>query len=159
MSRRISSFSVPSAATLMRLRLATGEERRAVRARSDADLDRDVADLALAAAVGALLVDGDALADDRLLDLVEGELRALAVLAVGVGVGIAGVLLQHGLLDRLGRRLALELVLDLRRRVERGAVALADLAHELLVDDGRLDDELLLAGHLGQLALGARRSS
>src|SRR6478672_3934087 len=54
-----------------RLRLATGEERRAVRARSDADLDRDVADLALAAPVGALLVDGDALADDRLLDLVE----------------------------------------------------------------------------------------
>ena len=57
-----------------RLRLAAREERRAVRARRDADLDRDRADLALAAAVGALLLDGDALADDRLLE--RGRTRA-----------------------------------------------------------------------------------
>ena len=63
-----------------RLRLPAREQRRAVRARRDADLDRDVADLVLAAAVGALLVDGDALADDRLLELVERHLHGGAAL-------------------------------------------------------------------------------
>jgi hypothetical protein len=39
-----------------------------VDARGDVDLALDRADLVLGAAVGALLVDGDALADDVLLD-------------------------------------------------------------------------------------------
>src|SRR3954468_17034097 len=56
-----------------RLRLAAGEERGAVRARRDADLDRDRADLPLGAAVGTALVLGDALADDRLLETIERE--------------------------------------------------------------------------------------
>ena len=59
-----------------RLRLAAREQRRAVRARQRLDVDRDLADLALGAAVRALLVDGDALADDLLLERVERELRA-----------------------------------------------------------------------------------
>ena len=60
-----------------RLRLPAREQRRAVRARQHADLDRDVADLVLRATVRALLLDRDALADDLLLELVEGELRGL----------------------------------------------------------------------------------
>jgi uncharacterized protein (DUF1778 family) len=64
LSSRISSRVVPSATTRQRLRLAAREERRAVRARAAADLGGDRADLLLRAAVRALLVDGDALADD-----------------------------------------------------------------------------------------------
>ncbi len=136
------------------LRLAAGEQRRAVRARGDADLDRDRADLFVVAAVGALLVDRDALADDRLLEAVERELRLLAVLGVRVGLWVAGVLLEDGGLDGLRRILALELVDHLGRGVELRAVAGADLVEEVLVDDGRLDRELRLAGLLGELALG-----
>ena len=117
-----------------RLRLPAREQRRAVRARRHADFDRDVADLVLRAAVGALLLDGDALADDRLLELVEGELHGRAALLGGhelllggaLGRG-RGVLLEDRLLDGLGRVLALELVLDLGGLVERGAVRGADL--------------------------------
>ena len=58
-----------------RLRLAAREQRRAVRAREQPDLGLDRADLLLRAAVRALLVDGDALADHVLLELVERELR------------------------------------------------------------------------------------
>src|ERR1035441_5148716 len=47
-----------------RLGLPAREQRRAVGPGSDADLDQDVADLVLGAAVWALLVHGDALADD-----------------------------------------------------------------------------------------------
>ena len=142
-----------------RLRLAAGEEGRAVRARRDADLDRDRPDLALGATVRTALLLGDALADDRLLDAVERELRALAELGVRVGLGVAAVLLEHGLLDDLRRGLAGELVLDRGGLVEREAVALGDLADEVLVDLRRLDRELLLAGLLGQLALQRRRAS
>src|SRR5207244_7306025 len=74
------------------LGLAAGEQRGAVRARGDADLDRDRADLPLATAVRALLVDGDALPDDLLLELVERRLRARPVLGVRPGAGIAVVL-------------------------------------------------------------------
>src|SRR5829696_2836643 len=54
------------------LRLAAGEDRRAVRARPHPHLDPDVADLLRGAAVGTLLVHGDAAADGPLLELVEG---------------------------------------------------------------------------------------
>src|SRR5436190_14290905 len=136
-----------------RLRLAAREERRSVRARQQPRLDRDLADLTLAAAVRALLVDGDALADDLLLELVERELRLLAVLGVGLRLGVARVLLEHSLLDGLRGVLAGELVLDLGRLVQRRAVRLLDLREQVGVDLRRLDDELLLAGLLGQLAL------
>ena len=56
------------------LRLAAGEQRRAVHARGDVDLALDRPDLVLGATVGALLVDGDRLADRVLLDRVEGGL-------------------------------------------------------------------------------------
>ena len=69
------------------LRLAAGEERRAVRARADADLAGDRADLRLGAAVRAPLLDRDLLADEvlvdrlgRLLDVVLRERVADAVL-------------------------------------------------------------------------------
>src|ERR1700760_1373343 len=108
------------------LRLTAREQRRAVRARRDADFDRDVADLILATAVWALLVDGDALADDRLLELVEGQLHRCALLLGGDELILGGtlgrrrsVLLEDFGLDSLRRILALELVLDLRRVVER----------------------------------------
>src|SRR3712207_6993180 len=53
--------------------------------------------------------------------------------------GRAGELLQRLLLDDFRRGLALELVLDLRRLVEPLAVALGDLAHEVGIGLGRLD--------------------
>ena len=57
-----------------RLRLAAREEGAAVRARDDADLAADRPDLVGRAAVGAALLDGDAVADDVLLDLGERAL-------------------------------------------------------------------------------------
>src|ERR1700722_15052414 len=100
-----------------------------MRARRDADFDRDVADLILATAVRALLVDGDALADDRLLELVESHLHRGALLLGGDELLLGGtlgrgrsVLLEDFSLDSLRRVLALELVLDLRRIVKRLAV-------------------------------------
>ena len=66
---------------------------------------------------------------------------------------VAGVLREDLLLDLLGGGLAVELVLDLRGGVERGAVRVGDLAREVLVDLRHLDLHLRLAGLLGQLAL------
>ena len=80
---------VPSATHGEDLGLAAGEQRRAVRARRDVDLGLDRADLVRGAAVGALLVDGDALADDVLLELGEGGLDLGRPLAVGLLV-VAG---------------------------------------------------------------------
>ncbi len=139
-----------------RLRLATSEQRRSVRAWSDSDFDRDRPDLVRAAAVRALLLDRDPLADQRLLELVEGALRVALELGVGLGLRVAGVLHEHLLLDRLARVLALELVLDLRGGVERRAVRGLDLLVELRVHLRDLDLELRLAGLLGQLALDAQ---
>ena len=112
-----------------------------------------VADLVRAAAVGPLLVDGDPLADHVLLELVERELGGRALLAVVLGLGVAGERLERLLLDLLGRVLALELVLDLGGRLEGGAEALLELGEDGLVDLRRLDLDLLLAGLLLQLAL------
>ena len=71
-------------------------------------------------------------------------------------VGLDGLAerLEDLLLDALGGVLALELVLDLRRLVERGAEALLDLAEERLVDLRRRVLDLLLAGLLAQVVLG-----
>ena len=59
------------------LRLAAREERRAVRARADADLARDRADLLGAAPVGAALVDRDLPPDELLVDRLGGLLHVL----------------------------------------------------------------------------------
>ncbi len=97
------------------LRLTAREQGRAVRTRCDVDLGLDRANLVLGAAVGALLVDGDALADGVLLELREGGLDLGEPLAVGLLVlGRRRVLLEHLLLDGVDRVLALELGLDLR---------------------------------------------
>ena len=105
------------------------------------------------APVGALLVDGDPLADRGLLEPVEGHLRGGLALGVAVGLRVAGVLLEDLGLDGLGRVLALELVLDLGGRVELRAVRGLDLGEQLLVDLRDLDLLLGLADLLGQLAL------
>ena len=103
-----------------RLCLSASEQRGSMRSRRDPNLDRDVANLTLGTPVGALLVHGDALADDRLLELVERELDGGPALlrAEQLLLGCAlrcrrGVLLEDRPLDGLGCLLALELVLDL----------------------------------------------
>ena len=65
-------------------------------ARGDANFDRDVADLILRATVGALLVDRDALADDRLLELVESKLRFRPPRLGFLGCLLAGALRRGG---------------------------------------------------------------
>ena len=137
------------------LRLAAGEDGRAVRARRHSHLDPDVADLLRGTPVGALLVDRDALADDVLLELVEGQLHRAAARGVGLGlVGIARQRLEDLLLDSLGGVLALELVGHLGRLVEGRAEALLDLGEDRLVDLRRGGLHLGLAGLLLQVALG-----
>src|SRR5215210_4461452 len=136
-----------------RLRLAAREQRGAMRARQQAGLDGDLADLVGPAAVGAALLDRDALADDRLLEPVEGELRLRAALGVLGRLGVAGVLREDLVLDRLGGVLAGELVLDRGRLVELLAVRALDLLQQALVDLRDLDLELgRLAGLLAELA-------
>ena len=77
---------------------------------------------------------GDALAYDRLLELVEHELRgratrlgALLLLIAGAVSRGRGVALEHFLVDLLGGLLALELVVHLRGLLECGAVRGANL--------------------------------
>ena len=99
-----------------------------MRARQQAGLDRDRTDLRRVAAVRALLVDGDALADDRLLELVERELRGLAARsAYSASASSPENFASTSLLDGLRRVLALELVEDLRRLVELAAELALDL--------------------------------
>ena len=124
-----------------------------MRARRHAHLDRDLADLARRAPVGTLLVHGDALADDRALKLVEHHLRSGVAVGMALAVGIAGELLEHRRLDGLGGRLALELVLDLRGGVQRGAVGGANGVHQPTVHRGNDDLTLGLADLRGELAL------
>ncbi len=127
-----------------RLGLPAREERRAMRPRRHANFDRDVADLVLGAPVGPLLLNGDALADDGLLELVERHLGRRAALLGGherllggtLG-GRGGVLGEHRLLDRLGGLLALELVLDLGGLVEGLAVGGANRVEHAGVDGDR----------------------
>ena len=93
------------------------------------------------------------LPDHVLLELVEGELDGRALLAVVVGLRVAGERLERLLLDLLGRVLALELVLDLGGLLEGGAEAVLELGEDRLVHLRRLDLDLVLAGLLLQLAL------
>src|ERR1039458_3786123 len=137
------------------LRLTAREHRRAVGAGSDADLDRDRPDLLRAAAVGTLLVDRDALADQRLLQLVERALRIASVFREGLRLGIARVMGEHLLLHRLAGILALELVLDLGGGLQCGAVRGLDLLVELRADLRHVDLDLGLAPLRGELALDA----
>ena len=134
------------------LGLAAGEQRRAVHARGDVDLALDRPDLVLGAAVGALLVDGDRLADRVLLDRAEGGLDLGHALLVGLAVvGLGRVLGDHLVLDLVDRLVALELALG-GDRVDQGlAVRGADLVEQALVDLRGLDLDLLLAGLLLQL--------
>src|ERR1700719_2120295 len=131
-----------------------------MRAGQHADLDRDVAYLVLGTPVGALLVHGDALADDRLLELFEREQNRRAALLGALRLLPGGAFrrrrcerLERRRLDRLGGVLALELVLDLRRGIEVGGEARADLLEHRLVDVDRLELFLLPADALGELAL------
>src|SRR5204863_7143463 len=122
-----------------RLRLAAREQCRAVRARSDVDLDRDRADLVAGAPVGALLLNGNPLTDHVLLGLCERKLSRLAALGVALALRLAGELRDDALLE-LGRGvLALELVLDGGGVIEVRAEAGADLVVHALVDPRRSD--------------------
>src|SRR6185295_5048292 len=60
------------------LRLAAREQRRTMRARSDADLTRDLADVLRAATVRATLLDRDLAANELLVDRLRGLLDVLA---------------------------------------------------------------------------------
>ncbi len=95
----------------------------------------------------------DALADDLLLQLVEGQLDRGPPLGGLRIVGVAPVGLEHLLLDGPGGLLALELVLHLGGGVELVVVGLLDGLENLRVHLGRLHLELGLARLLGQLAL------
>jgi hypothetical protein len=106
------------------------------------------------AAVRALLVDGDALADDLLLELSKRELRLLAVLGVGLGSGSPEYCSSTAS--------STALVASWRSSLSSTCVASSscapcepDLREQVRVDLRRLDDELRLAGLLGQLALAA----
>ena len=78
-----SSWPVPSVATHERLRLAAGEQRRAVGARQHADLADDRAHGLGVAAVDALLVVEDGAAHDVLLEVLEELADELGLGALG----------------------------------------------------------------------------
>ena len=130
MSSRISSRVVPSAATenacvWPRVKIA----EPCVRGATPTSIQMSRISSG-GAAVGTLLVHGDPLADDVLLELVEGELHGRAVRrgAVLVGLGRRAERLEHLLLDALRGVLALELVDHLGGLVEGRAEALLHLA-------------------------------
>ena len=84
---RWTSEDEPSVAIVSDLRLAAGEQARAVGARQDADLDRDLAELRQAAAVHAdALVEGE-LAGGLLVDEVEQALADARLAAGGLERG------------------------------------------------------------------------
>ena len=134
------------------LGLTAGEERRAVHARGDVDLALDRPDLVLSAAVGALLLDGDPLPDDFLLQLREGRRHLSAARRVGASVlARGGVLVDDLLLHALAGSLPIELALNGCGVVEQLAVGRPDLAEQALVHLGSCVLDLLLAGLRGQL--------
>ena len=131
-----------------RLRLAAREERRAVRAREDAGLDRDRADLVEGAAVEALPLLDDRLARERLDELGQGALRELARLRLVLGDQLDAVLL-----DFLDLRVRLDLP-DVGEGLHHRALPLlADGGGEVRGDRrGRLErrlDDVAARGHRG----------
>ena len=129
------------------LRLAAGEEARAVGARHDRHLDLDRADLRRSPAVGTTLVDRDLLADEALVD----RLARLLDVALRQRVLDDGLAVDRGRADRERQLDALDDVLEeqvaLRRlellRVLLGVGETAQLVLELLADD-RLDGDRAL---------------
>src|SRR4029077_8368727 len=106
------------------LRLAAREERRAVRARADAHLARDRADLLRVAAVRAPLLDRDLPADETLVDRLGGLLDLLARDRV---LDHGRVLVRRG---RADRERQLDLLLD--ALVEQAALRRLELLRVLL---------------------------
>ena len=136
------------------LRLAAGEEARAVGAGHDRHLDLDRADLRRSPAVGATLLDRDLLADEALVD----RLARLLDVALRQRVLDCGLAVDGGRADRERQLDALDDVLEeqvaLRRlellRVLLGVGEPPQLVLELLAND-RLDrDRALLLEDLRQ---------
>ena len=132
------------------LGLAALEQRRAVHARDHADLGVQRPDVGQAAAVHADLVAQHALADHGLVD--RAERRAELLLAA---LELAGELLEHGRLELVGARLALQLVGDRHRggQVVLGGGLDGGVDVVLVVEEDREVDDRL-GGLLGQLGLG-----
>jgi hypothetical protein len=124
-----------------------------VGARQRRDLDLDRPDLVGGSAVRPDLPHGNALADDLLLELVEDELNGRGVGGRLESLVLRRVALEDALLDRLGRVLPRELVLDRGGRVDLLAHLGLDLVVELDVGLRRLDGGLLPAGLVAQLGL------
>src|SRR5579883_79207 len=137
-----------------RLRLTTGEESRAVRARQYAYLDRDRPDGLGIATVDARLAVQDPLAHDvtfqleeRAVDLLRGPLRRFAAGQGGERLG----------LDLGNARVALLLLRDGVGLREGGLGMQRDGARQFRVLGGRLPAPARLAGLGGELANGADR--
>ena len=131
-----------------RLRLAAGEQRRAMSARQHAGADADRTDGAGVAAVDARLARQDLVAHDLRLEVLE---RAVG----GVHGHGVGAFRQHGghhrLLDLADATAALRLALDAEGFVEVGFGNLSDLGNHGGVDRRRGPVPGFLAGFVGQL--------
>src|SRR5205085_3181703 len=103
------------------LRFAAREQRRAVRARQPADVNRDRADLAEAATIGPVAAFEDVFAEDLLLEVIENRLGHLALFDV-----LFGVARDDRLLERVHLGVAFELAM--LAGVERVAQAVSDAA-------------------------------
>ena len=108
-------------------------------------------DLVLGAAVGALLVDRDPLADRVLLELGEGRSDLGLALGLASSPSPARTRLDDLLLDGVDRVLAGELLGTWVASSSFAPCEAADLLDQLASSTRGLDLELLLAGLLGQL--------
>ena len=132
-----------------RLRLAAREDRGAVRARQHADLDPDIADLIELAAVGTAPLFDHLLAEDLLAQHVEVACRP----SCGrLRLRRRNRLLQF-VFELLDQRVAfvLGILLGVHRVDQARADLRAQIVEVILVDHGRLDHALRLAGLLHQL--------
>ena len=126
-----------------RLGFAAREDRRAVRAGQDADLDPDRADLVELAPVEAGAPLQDRVAQHLLLQLLEDRLGLAPALDLFLGQGRDEIIE-----DLVHRLVVLQLVLDLHRLGERQEDLLLDLAIEVAADALCRRVQLLLAGFL-----------